>query len=60
MRKPIIGTVRSRITSELWYWKTIVMFAKLNILLRIAPPNKETLEKLLESLEELRVKLGVD
>ena len=60
MKKPIVGVIKSRITAEIWYWKMIVMFAKLNTLLRISPPDGETIEQLLKFLEELKAKLEVD
>jgi len=59
VKKPIVGVIKSRITAEIWHWKMIVMFAKLNTLLRISPPDKETIEQLLEYLEELKTKLEV-
>ena len=49
-----------RIKAKLWYWKLIIVLKLLRVSLKIATSNRETLEQLFESVEQLRVKLEVD
>lgn len=49
-----------RIRARLWYCKLVIVLKLLRVFLKISPPNRETLEQLLESVEQLRVKLEVD
>ena len=49
-----------RIKAEIWYRKTRIMLLKLNLLVRIAPPDAGTANKLIDALEGLKTKLEVD
>ena len=58
MNKPIVGMIRRRFTVQMLFMKLSSVLFILNIMLKIAPPNKETLEELLELLDDLRIKLS--
>ena len=60
MRKPIIGTIKRRLTAEMLYWKLDSLLFLSTILLKVAKPNREQVEAILTALEELRSKLEVD
>lgn len=50
--------MKHKIKTRLWYWKTVIMLAKLNLLIKIFPPNIEEIEQIIETLETLKVRLG--
>ena len=60
MKKPIVGTIRHRLTAEIFYLKLHSLLFMLNILPKISQPSKEQAEKVLMVLSELKEKLEVD
>jgi len=58
MNKPIVGMIRRKFTAQMLFIKLSSVLFILNVMLKIAPPDKETLEELLELLDDLRIKLS--
>lgn len=58
MKRPVVGVIKQRLTSQMFFWKLTSMFFVLKILLKVAPPSKEQLEEMLIALEKLKIKLG--
>lgn len=58
MKRPVVGVIKQRLTSQMFFWKLTSLFFVLKTLLKVAPPSKEQLEEMLIALEELKIKLG--
>ena len=57
MKKAIVGTIRRRLTAEMLYWELHSLLFMLTIGLKVSKPDREQIEEILVTLEELRIRL---